>query len=569
MALTVVLLLLSLSSLLLAVVADQLEDIFPSTTIRFLVLLGALTATCLAILGLIVQLVWRIWLRWTVKVSDSPSSEGALADVIAVRLDPAKGIVMDVLSGSSVIPVLVNPEYWNLLPSAALSRRDGLEAAVLGSVVTNVKTGSEPASLVAISNGSEIVGMGSRVTYLGRSYLLTANHVWNGNFEKRYLAKGDLQAEVPSSATISYGCLDPRVDFALVAIPENIWSRLQVKSSPLSIMAKQSLVTIYGGKDTKHLLCSSGRANKGEYSHDIVHGCTSTNGWSGTPLYHKGAVVGIHCGSKKLGFENRGVNVGVLLSGGLETVYSEITNTLIDEEEAADRDYPFIEVDIIGRGQMGIGRGEYFLPRDSFAQYGGQTKWEDQVRSSGRLLWSDVDDSDIFYDTLETVSGHLNCQRAEVPRHSPPSFLLETTTGSEATSSPRKECHCTELASRVCNLEKLVEKLLVLRSSPPLVSSPNSQNSTGPSEAPKPSSDPSCSKQVGSKRRRSRKTSQQPAKGSQVSTPSRESEDASEGKTGTTATSRRRLRRSAKATSTSKPPPVSHSVSLGKQTVRS
>lgn len=569
MALTVALLLLSLISLLLAVAADQLEDLFPSTFVRFLVLLGALTATCLAILGLIVQLVWHTWLRWTVKVSNSPSSEGTLADVIAVRLDPAKGLVMDVLSGSDVIPVLVNPQYWNLLPSVALSRCDGLEAAVLGSVVTNVKPGSEPASLVAISNGTEIVGMGSRVTYLGRSYLLTANHVWNGNFEKRFLAKGDLQAEIPSNAPISYGCLDPRVDFALVAIPENIWSRLQVKSSPLSMMAKQSMVTIYGGKDTKHLLCSSGRANKGEYSHDIVHGCTSTNGWSGTPLYFKGAVVGIHCGSKKLGFENRGVNVGVLLSGGLETVYSEITNTLIDEEEARGRDYSFMEVEIIGRGQIGIGRGEYYLPRDSFAQYGGQSNWENQVRSSGRLLWSDVEEPDVFHDTLETVSGHLNCERAEVQKHSPPSFLLETTTGSEATSSMRKECHYTELVDRVSNLEKLVEKLLVLRSSPPLVSSPNSQNSTGPSEALKPSSDPSCSKQEGSKRRRNRKTSKEPVKGSEASTPSRAPEDALEGKIGTNATSRRRLRRSAKATSTSKPPPVSHSASLDKQTVRS
>lgn len=574
MALTTVLATLSLSCLLVIVAVSQLEEkILPSLLLRVLVQLGALIVMCLAILALSAQFVWQTWLRWTVKVSDGPSAEDALAQVLSVHLDPQKGLVMSILDGSRVISALVNPEYWHLLPSSALSKRDGLESAVLGSMVTNVKSGSEPSSLVALSNGKSVVGMGSRVKYSGRTYLLTAHHVWNGASEKMFLAKGGLQVEVSSEAPIRFGCVDVKVDFVLVEIPDRIWARLEVKAAPLSIMDKQSIVTIYGGNDTQKLVCSSGRANKGLYSHDIVHSCTSTNGWSGTPLYYKGAVVGIHCGTKELGVSNRGVNVGLLLATGLETVFSEITNTQIDEEEARDRDYPFLEVDIIGRGPIGIGRGEYFQPPDRFRVHGGMSRWEDRVVASGRMLWSDMAElestNDVFHDSLETISGHLNSQRAEAPRRCPPSFLLESTNGTEATSSQKGECHCTELANRVCNLEKLVEKLLTLQSSPRPRSSPSLPSSTGPTGDPVPNCDPSCSKQEGTKKRRNRKTSKKPAEGSVRNTQSPDLNGVSEGKTGTTATSRRRLRRSAKATLTPKPPPVSHSVSSGKQTVQS
>lgn len=574
MALMNALLVLSLSSLLVIVALDQLGDlVLPSPLLTLPVQLGAFVVMCLASLVLSVLFVWQNWPRWTVRVSDGPSAEDVLADVISVRLDPVKGLIMDVLDGARIVPVKVNPNYWQFLPSSVLSKSDGLESAVLNSVITNVKPGSEPASLVAISNGESVVGFGSRVKYLGRTYLLTANHVWNGNSSKMFLAKGGIQAEVSLEAPIRFGCFDIKADFVLVEIPDRIWARLEVKAAPLSVMAKQSMVTIYGGSDTKKLVCSSGRANKGEYSHDIVHSCTSTNGWSGSPLYYKNAVVGIHSGTKDLGVSNRGVNVGVLLSNGLETVYSEITNTLIDEEEALDRDYPFLKVDIIGKGPVGIGRGEYYLPRDPYESHGGMKAWENSVRASGRTLWSDdadaLESNDTFYDTLETVSGHLNSQRAEPLRRSPPSCLSVITSGSAATSSLEKECHCTELANRVSNLEKLVEKLLMLQSSLPLRSSPNSPTSTGPSEAPLPNLDPSCSKQEGSKKRRNRKTSPKPVTSLGESIPSPKSEVVSEGKTGATAASRRRLRRSAKATLTPKPPPVSHSVSSDKLTVRS
>lgn len=579
MAMTNALLMVSLISFLLLLAVGQLEDqILSSPLLRILVQLGAFGVMCLATLVSSVLYVWQTWLRWTVKVSNGPSADDAFADVVGIHLDPAKGLIMDVLDDGRIIKTLVNPNYWQYLPSSALSRKDGLESAVLGSILTNVKPDGEPASLVAISNGTTVVGMGSRVKFLGKTYLLTANHVWNGNAEKLYLAKGGIQTEVSLLAPIRFGCLDPKVDFVMIDVPEKIWARLGVKSAPLSIMAKQSMITVYGGHDTLKLTCSSGRANKGEYSHEIIHTCTTASGWSGSPLYYKGAVVGIHCGSKQFGESNRGVNVGVLLSNGLETVYSEITNTLIDQDEALDRDYPFYEVDIIGRGKIGIGKGEYFMPKTSSALDPRipVSQWEQDRTTRGKALWSrDYDDDEPDYDVIkrnygyETIQSHLNCQRAEMRKRSPPSSLLETINGTVETSSPAKACHCTELADRVCNLEKLVEKLLVLQSSPQSRSSQNSEISTGPSEVPKPNIDPLSSRPEGSRRRRNRKRSAKPAQGSAESTLSLKPGNASEGKIGTTATSRRKLRRSAKATSTSKPPPVSHSVSSDKQTARS
>lgn len=604
MALTTVLMTLVTMCILVIVAVGQLEEkLLNSPLLRLIIQLVAMLVMCLSTLVMSALFVWQLWLRWTVKVSDGPSAKDIYAEVIGVRLDPAKGLVMDVYDDGRIVPTLVNPQYWNLLPSSVVSKSDGLETPVLGNMLTDVKSGCEPSSLVCLSDGEHVVGMGSRIKYMGRTYLLTANHVWNGNSAKMFIAKHGIQVEVSLEAPISFGSTDLRVDFVLVEIDLKVWSRLGVSAANLSIMEKQSIVTIYGGTDTLKLTCSSGRANKGEYSHDIIHTCTTVSGWSGSPLYHKGSIVGIHAGSKTLGVVNRGVNVGMILampiSHKLETVFSEISNTRINEDEAYDRDYDFIDVEIIGRGRIGIGRGEFYIPDPRRIERDLDTihQFEEGVRTSGKTLWADdlsgdtvwnpLDDiaRDPFFSsyrsnletlprhlkassakaeapkmrTLEAKESHLNYQRVEAPvKRSPPSSLLESTNGTSVNNLPPQECQCLKLADRVSNLEKLIEKLLVLQSSPQPRSSQNSQISDGPSEAPKPNSDPSCSRPAATKKPRHRKTSGKPVTPLSGNIQKQEPEPVCEGKIGTTATSRRRLRRSAKATSTSKPPPVSH-----------
>ncbi|AKN81081.1 polyprotein P2a [Cymbidium chlorotic spot virus] len=501
----------------------------------------------LELLALIVLFIWRVWLRWNVKLSPVPVKAENFASVLNIRLDPARGIIMDVLRDDVVIPVIVNPNYWQFLPSPALSRVDGNEAAILGNMMNKVNPGSEPASLVSISNGTDVVGMGSRVNYNGTTWLLTASHVWNGASPLLYLAKGGLQTEVSAEWPVGLSCTHRTADFVLVKVPDRVWSRLGVKSAPLSAMAKTSIVTIFSDSNGT-MLSSAGRAVHGEYSHDIQHTCSTTNGWSGSPLYYKGAVVGIHCGLKDFGVSNRGVNVGVLLtaSAGLETVYSEISNTLISPEEADERDYEFIDLDIVGGTRLGMGKGEYF--RRSLADWESNRKFISEVKAAGRKTWAEMTEEE-HAGSLETTTSHLNFERAEIVKPSPPSFLLQTINGTEVINSA-VECPSITLENRVCNLEKLVEKLLQRESSKLLKSSPSLQSSVGQKGDQRLSGGHSSSKPVSLKPRESHRALPKPVGASGVNIPVQNQQPASEGSNGTTKASRRRLRRRAKATST-------------------
>lgn len=547
------------------------EVVITNMWLRLSIQLIVLGVACLIALVSSVVFIWQVWLRWTVKVSTAPSASDSLAEIVAIRLDPVKGLIADVLHENVVIPTLINPIYYHLLPSSAVNRKDGLECAVSTSTLNTVVSGAEPASLVAISNGNQIVGMGSRVNYNGKTCLLTANHVWNGNAEKLFLVKGNIQVEVTSQATITSGCLDDRVDYLLLTIPDRIWSRLGVKASRLVPMTSSCMTKVYGGTDMTKLSCSSGRALRGVMSHDIVHHCSTGNGWSGSPLYGKdNTIVGIHCGFLRLGEANRGVNVGILESMYLETAYADIQNTLIDQTEALERDYDFIEVEILNKGKVGIGRGEYYSLSDSLeaAQRSryvshdipSMLDFEKRTLNAGRKLWS---------DTLETVEGHLNCQGAEATKRSPPSSLSAITRGKSEPLSPEKECPSITLESRMSSLEKVVEKLLALQSQVLLASSQSCQNLDGQTEALKQSITPCSSKPLVLEKLKPLKTSSHHARVSGASIQTPNPSTASLGNGGTTGKSRRRSRRYAKATSTGKPLPESLSVSSDKPTRRS
>lgn len=580
-----------------------------ATTILQLSILGTM---CLTVLALSVLFVLRTWRRWNVRVQDVPVLSDDYAEITSVTLDPTRGLVANTVFKGEVIKTIINPQYWHLLPSCALSNREGLESAVLDNLLTTVKPEGEPASLVILMNEKVVVGMGSRVKYHGKSYLLTANHVWNGNSPQMYVCKRGKRVEIDLDAKIAFGCFNERVDFVMVEIPDAVWTSLGVKAALLIPMEKRSTVTIYGcdGASTS-LLCASSRADKGVLSHDIEHGCTTTSGWSGSPLYSKGCVVGIHAGQLKLGSKNRGVNIAILLQNPtLETVFSEITNTLIDAEEASTRDYDFLEVDIIGRGRVAIGRGEYYIPRfeDSFVSMREQNadrqslsmaEYERKYLSNSALgPWGLLESNHPppsvsthteldaagkreegdcaepaeeveFFDSLETIPSHLNCERADGVRSCPPSLISDLMNGTTAKDSRKRECRSTSLEDRVSNLEKLVEKLLAEQSRRQLQPSPNLKSMVGLTEDRKQKCIPSSSKPVVSKERRPRKDSKKPALDLPRDIPVASPSPVCEAATGSNAKSRRQRRRSVKATSTTKPLPVSPSARLERRTALS
>nr|UHS71705.1 MAG: polyprotein P2ab [Sobemovirus sp.] len=369
-----------------------------------------LPTACVSTLALIVLLGWRMVSLWLVKATPAEYDDDTMAHIIGCRLDPEKGVVMDLLWNTERCSAVVNPCYWQFLPSDAISSPDGNESLVIGSKLSKIAPGKEPPSLVCISDGSRIVGMGSRVSYRGNSYLLTAAHVWMGKAEKLFLVKGALQVEVEvAKFPPKLGCLDAAADFVLVEIPSPCWARLRVKSSQLGGMDRPKLVTVFGGKNPQGLISSVGMANVGPFSHQIIHTATTVEGWSGTPLYSKGSIVGIHLGRRTLGKENRGVNVDLLLGIEDESDYSEGGNfTEIEREAAFDRDYDFVEIRMIGSGKIAVGHGEWVRSDpDAF---------EKKKKAKGEVMWGDIESDDEFYNTMEAPEDHLNLRAGGVAK---------------------------------------------------------------------------------------------------------------------------------------------------------
>lgn len=522
-----------------------------------------LTLICILIVMLSVLYVWRMLDMLCVKVS-SAKYEETYAEVVSCRLDPTRGVIIDVRRNAEIFPAVLNPIYWNLLPSLATSNEAGTEAPILLNPINAVKTNGEPDSLVALTNGSKVIGYGSRVSYLGSTYLLTAAHVWHGFSAEMYMVKSGRQVKLDTGKyPVKFGSMNERVEFVMVEIPLPLWSVLAVKAAKLAPMGKTSIVTAYGGENPSKMGCSSSRAVNGEYVGTISHSCTTSGGWSGTPLYSKGTVVGVHVGVEKIGKLNRAVNAGLLLSLGKETEFSEVSLNEIDENEVADRDYPFLDVEISGKKVL-LGKGEFAITDPVKVK-----AFVKEKEQSGGMLWSELefDDVDHYYDTLESIDDHLNCPGAENVKRSPPSKILAVTNGSIPVAPPVKEsvlvipgraCPLPSLADRVLNLENLVNQQTTLISNMLLNTSQNLKGTVGPKEVVTPSCDPSSSKPQDSSPLKHRKVRRKRSKGSSPSIPNPVQEPVSEVKPGTNAKSRRRSRRSAKAVSTQPPPQASH-----------
>lgn len=473
-------------------------------------LLAALLAlSFLTLLAQSAHCVWQMWLRWSVGARRVDASVSNVPHALTnLHFDPQYGLVGDVADGARRIRVVLNPSFWHLLPPSALARGDGaMESVCEQSPVQEVTHSKGPPSLVSITNGQRVLGMGARVRHNGSTYLMTASHVWNGSAPALYLRKNHVEIEVSKDLPIVAGSKDLRVDVVLVKVDDKVWSALQVKAAALKCLESRTPVTCYGDVGDA-LLASSGMATKGFYVHQIVHGSTTAQGWSGTPLYSGDSIVGTHLAVNETGKSNRAVNTAVLLQIAHETAYSEYTLSEISMEQVEDRDYEFLDVDLEGRGRVLLGNGEYHIPiaKDPYLgrQLGIDPYSRESVREQGfRMpLWSSM---------LETAPGNLNCQRAGAEKRSPPSSLMGTTNGEVQSVSAVLESSLAKLALQVSDLEKELGKQREGQSSRQSPNSPNSQISPGQTEAPTPSEDHSSSKPAGSKRPRRRRASKKPA----------------------------------------------------------
>lgn len=464
---------------------------------------GWLITTLITLLCL--ELIFRPLRRWIayarVKLSPEPQPEEMGFLTGQPSLDPNHGITSMCTYKNQEFKVVIQPNWWHLIyPSVISQGYDNKESAVNGAPFNAVEMGAGPKSLVTIYLGGRRIAMGSRVSYEGSDYLLTAYHIWNKIDQTSFqLAKMGVAVDV-ENATCFAAAPHPKLDFALIKIPNRYWSKLSVSSSPLiPLKGAGSLVKIYGGSSNE-LVSSFGKVERDPDNYcRLVHTASTAPGWSGAPLYNsKGFVVGVHTGALKMGVSNEAVDVATFMAALSlkETVYSEIGLTLIDYDEIDFRDYEFDDFEIIGekplKGKMA--RGEIAVSSKPIMAPVKGRPWDEYSE--------DYNEEDVIDWRKEALTDaisneHLNCQRAERVTSVPPFANLKPSTGKNQSPSLQEEQISTTLDARLVGLERAVSTVLEELCRVQSLASQNSKSMDGQKEEAQRNLSPSSSKLVG------------------------------------------------------------------------
>lgn len=178
--------------------------------------------------------------------------------------------------------------------------------------------GKWPAGLVIVRDSfGTTKGMGFLTVVGGKWYLGTAAHVAQRCTSGIILTAGlgeNVKHVVVGDAAIK---LTGSMDFVLVAVPSNTASVLGVKTAKMAKGPASGLpITAYGFVKGE-FVSSTGTVVSPTQFFGFKHSVSTINGFSGTPLYRDGLIVGVHSRSNGIS-ENFGLNLD-FISGSLES----------------------------------------------------------------------------------------------------------------------------------------------------------------------------------------------------------------------------------------------------------
>lgn len=476
--------------------------------------------TLLSVIGAIVIWLWRLlWPPYKPLIVEE-QNDGVLELQPRLAPHPIYGLVGFVDVDGKTREVAINPLLW---PSFRLGGIPNIvdttqESLVPSSPTFILDSNNDPGCQVFLSNGKSIVGSGSRVKYNGATCLLTAAHVWNGRSENLYVIKRGKMIKVEPNWKIVRGASHDDLDFMLIDVPQAVWSELHVQAAPMLPLTRATQVSITGGDVSTKLIVSYGEAViDPKRPHIIHHKCSTAPRWSGAPIMSKGSIVGVHLGTAKPEV-NRGCNVALLLSCKQETYYEGFNYHELELEDMDETEMQYMtEYRDIATGDTVVLAPRGYSTRDLL-----------EIEKSFKMpRWSAYEDEtpEEFYDAnrdvfqfMETDQEHLNCRRAGVAKHSPPSTTSPVTSGHLVELMKTVECLYARSDAQIASLTQQVTNL-ASEFKELSRSSPNCAASTGPKEDGKPNSTPSSSKPAASNPPKHQKPSPNQSTNSQSSTP--------------------------------------------------
>lgn len=243
------------------------------------------------------------------------------------QFDPDYGFVCKALFRGEVIEVVLDVCMAAFSSSPKLDQGLTPEMAIRMSPTSRVAANSEPDSLVVLYRDGVAIGCGSRIkTPRGEDLLLTACHVWD--LEPTHMAKRGNSIPLKRSRLVHFSRSE-LLDYAMVELPSSYWTSMGIKAARVKKSGAKTAVRLFGGSSSQDLFSTGGSTEYGLTPLELCHSATTFPGWSGTPLYNKGNVVGLHIGSQTAHNRNRACNIAVLY----EIMSREIT---VESSEMGD-----------------------------------------------------------------------------------------------------------------------------------------------------------------------------------------------------------------------------------------
>lgn len=162
-----------------------------------------------------------------------------------------------------------------------------------------------PPGVGSIRIGNKVIAMFSRVQVGRQDFLLTAGHAWQAalRMPRAMIEHNGKGCEIDPKWPIMAYSPSKHLDFALVHVPNGIWSGLGVRGLTMGYAGPGALVTVYGYNEMGEMAVSDGRMS-GVKRLFFYHTASTRESWSGSPVISAGKVVGIHVKSAPMAGKN-------------------------------------------------------------------------------------------------------------------------------------------------------------------------------------------------------------------------------------------------------------------------
>lgn len=261
------------------------------------------------------------------------------SDVRIVPSDGENGICLELRVDGHAVRVSLTPDQAVAAVASSIPQNQsrGKEMAIPGKTPRPVE--KMPPGIVSLRVGASVFGMGCRVSFNHKTYLMTATHVIDNAKGFNLLIESNGKClPLDDNIRVAFRSKAADFDMVLLDVPSPMWSVLAVKALEIgavnTFVARSACVYGYSKLGKPQVDYGDAVACK-ERLFTLKHMCYTQPSYSGSPLLSSGKVIGVHTGATPSGAAaNVATSLALLLAfQRKETPYAEGAWSELSQDE--------------------------------------------------------------------------------------------------------------------------------------------------------------------------------------------------------------------------------------------